>query len=67
MDHSYIRYCYRKRDGKQFEEMLSISGEQVAMQLYGSRGDRLAFLELLNRWNRNGALNGEYFYCYVAN
>ena len=66
MTHKYLRHCFRKSDGRRFQEQCTISGEEVAMQRYGGNGGRSEFLELLNRWNSNGTLNGEYFYCYVA-
>lgn len=66
MVYEYIRFCHRASDGKQFKELCSITGEQVAMQRGGGGGSRLEFLELLNSWNRNGTLSGQYFYCYFA-
>lgn len=66
MTHEYVRHCLRLSDAKRFVERLVITGEQVAMQRNGGRGNRLEFLELLNRWNANGQMSGEYFYCYVA-
>lgn len=66
MIHCYTRHCYRTRDNARFTETLEITGEEIATRHNPSRGDRLAFLELVNRWNSQGAQNSDYFYCYVA-
>lgn len=53
MTYRYTRHCYRLSDGRSFAESLEMTGEAVAMQT-GRTGNRLDFLELLNKWNRAG-------------
>lgn len=65
MTHKYNRFCLRLSDGKTFNETFQISGEQVASQT-GSAGREIDFLRLLNKWNREGQMSGEMFYCYTA-
>lgn len=59
MIHLY-KAIYTRADGKRLEEQKQIEGVDVAMQTNGKlggcgRGDRLDFLELINRWNRIGS------------
>lgn len=63
--YTYTRHCFRKSDGKRFVETVTITGDDIAVHMHGRAG-REAFLELLNRWNRNSTMNDEYFYCYVG-
>lgn len=65
MTHKYNRFCLRLSDGKTFNEVNQISGEQVASQT-GSAGREIDFLRLLNKWNREGQMSGDMFYCYTA-
>lgn len=69
MTHTYERFCYRIRDGKEFRATCTIDGVDVAVALNGYRaGNRSDFLELLNRWNRQGCGNvaSGYLYTYYA-
>lgn len=54
MTHRYTRTTI-KADGSRHVESLDLDAVQVAMTLGGNRaGNRLDFLELVNRWNRAG-------------
>lgn len=64
MTHSYTRVAYR--DGKRFVETVELTGVDVAVQT-GKRGDRADFLELINKWNRIGAVQSAIIYVYYAN
>lgn len=70
MRHTYARHCYRISDGKRFTESRDIEGVQVAIELgnSGRAGNRLDFLELVNRWNRAGigGPDSNFVYTYVA-
>lgn len=72
MIHHYVIILTRS-DGKSLRKSQKISGQDVARQTNGQlggmgRGDRLDFLELINRWNKVGLgnnLSGNH-YQYIA-
>lgn len=68
MNHSYERHAFTK-DGRHLRETVTLTGADVATALCGGRGDRAAFLELVNRWNRLGLLacdEAAPLYIYIA-
>lgn len=72
MVHTYERHCYTP-DGRHLQETVTISGDDVACTLGGAgrfaKGDRAAFLELVNRWNRIGlcaTVESSPLYLYIA-
>ncbi len=66
MIHHYTRHCLRLSDKRKFTHEFTVDSETLCIVYRKFRGDRLEFLETLNMWNRNGSLNNEYFYTYVA-
>lgn len=67
--HSYTRWTFRP-DGSTHVETVTLTGDDVRFKHAMVRGDRLAFLELLNRWNRVSARHdnavNRYIYCADA-
>lgn len=67
--HSYTRFTF-KPDGSQHVETVILSGDDICFKHSMGRGDRTAALELVNRWNRLGAVQGDSTaprYIYVLN
>lgn len=68
MIHTYTRHVWTV-DGRKLAEDVTLTGADVARHMSGGRGDRLAFVELVNRWNRAGLLScnaSSPLYLYIA-